>query len=210
MTRQLHSGVPTSETPGCRLQRLNIQMRDLCHPMSSIEFLRSCVGSGHDENFDHTGWLATTMSSLFVAFFALIAATFSRGNRLTPAKRRGADIGGVIPRPEGPDSFATRTPCTWMHSTTGRGRDCQSLDSDVLANKESASTRSAISVPQECGLIRTEFSVGTTKISGYPGELQFAAVLLKHVPLAHSTTPTDATMTPVKLVPGSKGTAAPL
>jgi hypothetical protein len=31
----------------------------------------------------------------------------------------------------------------------------------VLANKESASTRSAISVPQECGLIRTEFSVGT-------------------------------------------------
>ena len=27
------------------------------------------------------------------------------------------------------------------------------LDSDVLANKESASTRSAISVPQECGLI---------------------------------------------------------
>jgi hypothetical protein len=58
----------------------------------------------------------------------------------------------------------------------------------------------------------TEFSVGTTKISGYPGEreLQFGAVLLKHVPLAHSTTPTDATMTPVKLVPGSKGTAAPL
>ena len=32
-----------------------------------------------------------------------------------------------------PDSLATRTPCTWMHSTTGRGRDCQSLDSDVLA-----------------------------------------------------------------------------
>jgi hypothetical protein len=29
--------------------------------------------------------------------------------------------------------FTTRTPCTWMHSTTGRGRDCQSLDSDVLA-----------------------------------------------------------------------------
>ena len=48
-----------------------------------------------------------------------------------------------------------------MHSTTGRGIDCQCLDSDVLANKESASTRSAISVPQECGLIRTEFSVGT-------------------------------------------------
>jgi hypothetical protein len=59
-----------------------------------------------------------------------------------------------------PDSFTTRTPCTWMHSTTGRGRDCQSLDSDVLANRESASTRSAISVPQECGLMRTEFSVG--------------------------------------------------
>src|SRR5215469_10291691 len=48
-----------------------------------------------------------------------------------------------------------------MHSTTGRGRDSQSLDSDVLANKKSASTRSAISVPQGCGLIRTEFSVGT-------------------------------------------------
>jgi hypothetical protein len=31
-----------------------------------------------------------------------------------------------------------RTPFTWMHSTTGRGRDCQSLDCDVLANKESA------------------------------------------------------------------------
>jgi len=38
MTRQLHAAVPTSETPGCRLQRQNIQMRDLCHP---IEFLRS-------------------------------------------------------------------------------------------------------------------------------------------------------------------------
>jgi hypothetical protein len=48
-----------------------------------------------------------------------------------------------------------------MHSTTGRGRDCESLDSDVLPNKKSASTRSAISVPQGCGLIRTEFSVGT-------------------------------------------------
>jgi hypothetical protein len=35
----------------------------------------------------------------------------------------------------------------------------QSLDSDLLANRESASTRSAIS--GECGLIRTEFSVGT-------------------------------------------------
>src|SRR6516164_7864229 len=46
-----------------------------------------------------------------------------------------------------------------MHSTTGRGRDCQSLDSAVLANKESASPRSAISVPQGWGLIRTEFSV---------------------------------------------------
>src|SRR6516162_7114461 len=46
------------------------------------------------------------------------------------------------------DSFATRTPCTRMHSTTG-------------ANKKSASTRSAIGVSQGCGLIRTEFSVGT-------------------------------------------------
>jgi site-specific DNA recombinase len=48
-----------------------------------------------------------------------------------------------------------------MHSTTGRGRDCQSLDSDVLANEKSASMRSAISVPQGRWLIRTEFSVGT-------------------------------------------------
>jgi peroxiredoxin len=52
-----------------------------------------------------------------------------------------------------------------MHSTTVRGRDCQSLDSDVLATKESASTRSEISVPQGCWLIRTEFSVGTTASS---------------------------------------------
>jgi hypothetical protein len=59
-----------------------------------------------------------------------------------------------------PDSFATRIPCTWMLSTTGRGKDCQSLGSDVLVNKESASTRSAISVPQGCWLIRTEFLVG--------------------------------------------------
>jgi len=43
----------------------------------------------------------------------------------------------------------------------GRGRDCQSLDSDVLANKESASTGSAISMPQGSWLIRMEFSVGT-------------------------------------------------
>jgi len=36
------------------------------------------------------------------------------------------------------------------------------LRSDVLANKESPSTRSAISVPHGCWLmIRTEFSVGT-------------------------------------------------
>jgi AraC-like DNA-binding protein len=64
----------------------------------------------------------------------------------------------VDPRPH---PFATRTPYTWMHSTTGRGRDCQSLDPDVLANKESPLTRSAISVPKGCWLIRTEFSVGT-------------------------------------------------
>ena len=53
-----------------------------------------------------------------------------------------------------------------MHSTTGRGRDCQSLDSAVLANKESASTRSAISVPQGWGVIRTEFSVGSSLCEG--------------------------------------------
>ena len=47
-----------------------------------------------------------------------------------------------------------------MHSMPGRGRDCQPLDSDVLANKESAFTGSAISVPQGCWLIGTEFSVG--------------------------------------------------
>jgi diguanylate cyclase (GGDEF)-like protein len=35
MPRQLHAAVPTSETPGCRLQRQNIQMRDLCHPLNS-------------------------------------------------------------------------------------------------------------------------------------------------------------------------------
>ena len=39
------------------------------------------------------------------------------------------------------------------------------LNSDVLANKESASTRSAISVPQGCGVIGTEFSVGPRKMS---------------------------------------------
>src|SRR5215469_16684108 len=57
----------------------------------------------------------------------------------------------------------TRTPCTWMYSTTRRSRDSQSLDSDVLANKKGASTRSAISVPQGCGVIQTEFSVGTAQ-----------------------------------------------
>ncbi len=36
---------------------------------------------------------------------------------------------------------------------------------------ESASTRSAISVPQECGLIRTEFSVGTGALSCRLGRL---------------------------------------
>src|SRR5262252_3971229 len=35
MTRQLHTAVPTSETPRGRLQRQNIQMRDLCHPLNS-------------------------------------------------------------------------------------------------------------------------------------------------------------------------------
>src|SRR5436305_2019279 len=34
MTRQLHAAVPTSETPRCRLQRQNVQMRDLCHPLN--------------------------------------------------------------------------------------------------------------------------------------------------------------------------------
>ncbi len=38
MTTQLDTAVPTNETPGCRLQRQNIQVRD---SMSSIEFLRS-------------------------------------------------------------------------------------------------------------------------------------------------------------------------
>jgi hypothetical protein len=44
MTKQLHAEVPTSETPGCTLQRLNMQMRDLCHPLNSCgaqeEFIR--------------------------------------------------------------------------------------------------------------------------------------------------------------------------
>ncbi len=41
-----------------------------------------------------------------------------------------------------------------------------------LANKESASTRSAISVPQGCWLIGTEFSVGT----GFGGILRLEAL----------------------------------
>jgi hypothetical protein len=53
----------------------------------------------------------------------------------------------------------------------GRGRDCQHLDSDVLANKESASTRSAISVPQGCWLIGTEFSAGTGRACSWPSRL---------------------------------------
>jgi hypothetical protein len=53
-----------------------------------------------------------------------------------------------------PHSFATRTPCTWGHSTTGRGRDCQSLDSDVLANKESASVESRCDAVVEVQPIR--------------------------------------------------------
>jgi hypothetical protein len=63
------------------------------------------------------------------------------------------------------DFFRDTNSLHWMHSTTGRGRACQSLESDVLANKKSASTRSTISVPQGCGLIRTEFSVGTVSLS---------------------------------------------
>jgi len=60
-----------------------------------------------------------------------------------------------------------------MHSMTGRGKDSQSLDSDVLANEKSASTRSAISVPQGCGLIPTEFSVGTAATDDEPGQFRF-------------------------------------
>jgi hypothetical protein len=41
---------------------------------------------------------------------------------------------------------------------------------DSAANKESAFTRSAISVPQGCWSIRTEFSVG-------PGKMSVVAIL---------------------------------
>jgi hypothetical protein len=73
-----------------------------------------------------------------------------------------ADQNRVLSRHELPAPRCTRR--------LGRGRDCQPLDSDVLANKESASTRSAISVPQGCGVIGTEFSVGTAgrRLEGRP------------------------------------------
>src|SRR5207302_9174679 len=61
------------------------------------------------------------------------------------------------------DSFATRTPCTSMHSSTERGRHCQSLDSDRLANNE---TSVVDEICDSRGIrmlvdIRTEFSVVT-------------------------------------------------
>jgi hypothetical protein len=67
-----------------------------------------------------------------------------------------------------PDSVAhvaqlTPAPKWKPGESRGRDRDCQSLDSDVLTNKQSASTRSAISAPRGCWLIRTEFSVGTVR-----------------------------------------------
>jgi hypothetical protein len=62
-----------------------------------------------------------------------VASTFAFLERkccfslIYPVKQVLAD-----PRP-GP--FATRTPSAWMHSSTGRGRDCESFDSEVLADK---------------------------------------------------------------------------
>jgi hypothetical protein len=52
-----------------------------------------------------------------------------------------------------PDSIATRTPCTWMHPTTGRDRDCQSLDSEVLANKKTSVHRRdlRLACPKDAG-----------------------------------------------------------
>jgi hypothetical protein len=55
----------------------------------------------------------------------------------------------------------SRTPCSWMHSTTGRGRHRQSLDSDVLADKKSASTT------RHCKRARTKEKPAFRPTSGY-------------------------------------------
>jgi hypothetical protein len=64
-----------------------------------------------------------------------------------------ADQNGILSRQELPAPRCTRR--------LDEAETASLLNSDVLANKESASTRSAISVPQLCWLIGTEFSVGT-------------------------------------------------
>jgi len=63
----------------------------------------------------------------------------------------------VDPRP---DSFATRTPCTWKYSSTVRRRGFPASRVQFSALSPVSSTRSAISVPQE---MRREFSVITTQ-----------------------------------------------
>src|ERR1700688_4190043 len=101
------------------------------------------------------------------------------------------DLPDQTPVDPKPDSIAKRTPFSWMHSTTGRGRDGQSLDSDVLVNKKRQSTRSATSVPQGCRLILTEFSVGTGHYR-YPIHLQPRATQMFNVSeILHTAAPDD-------------------
>jgi hypothetical protein len=59
--------------------------------------------------------------------------------------------------------FRDTNSCTWVHSTAGRGRDCQSIGSDVLANKETSVHRGDLRLAcrKNAGGIRTEFSAGT-------------------------------------------------
>ena len=80
------------------------------------------------------------MSSLFVALFALVASslrTRATLQREQPGSSTSAFLDHTFADPKR-DSFATRTPCTSMHSSTERGKHCQSLDSDMLANNETS------------------------------------------------------------------------
>jgi hypothetical protein len=69
MTTQPHAAVPMSETPACRLQGQNIQMRD---SMSSIEFLRGTGAlPGHGITETHLAKRFVTISQSAAAVFAL-------------------------------------------------------------------------------------------------------------------------------------------
>jgi hypothetical protein len=46
------------------------------------------------------------------------------------------DLRDQTPVDPKPDSIAKRTPFSWMHSTTGRGRDGQSLDSGACQQEK--------------------------------------------------------------------------